>query len=371
MLKVFTLDDPPPDPLGWIVDGIIPAHGLTTVAGPPGVGKSVLTASLAVSVASGVDWLDLPVDHGGVLFIAGEAAGSTRRRLAAMVAALPSPPPVAVAAGSINLTDDSAAAAITAAVREASKRLGEPIRLLIADALGSLTRGTDENRAADMSRATGTLLEVIEECGVAVVLLAHTAKSGDDQRVRGHSGLLADVDTHIGVKGAGAVKTMTVLKMRDAEAGRSISFRIVADGDLLTVQPADRGAASKPRPLRVSGDVAHMLHVIAEFGRPVSFEAVRKVCGERFAVRPDGTRRSPSAVRTAISYARSSLSERGLIEDDGSTVSVRETSETVRFISDADAGGASEKKRQNTPFGKGGLTFSDAPAAAVRKGLLS
>lgn len=337
MLKVFTLDDPPPDPLGWIAEGVIPDRALTTVAGPPGVGKSVLTASLAVAVASGSDWLDLPVAHGGVLFVAGEAAGSTRRRLAAMVASLQPQPPVAVATGSINLTDEGATADIKAAIQEAVKRLGEPIKLVIADALGSLTRGTDENRAADMSRATGTLLEVVEECGVAVVLLAHTAKSGDDQRVRGHSGLLADVDAHIGIKGSGAVKTMTVLKMRDAEAGRSISFRIVADGDLLNIEPADRGAAQpRPQPDRLPGDAATMLGVISEFGGPVSFDVVRQTLAERFAVRPDGVRRNGAAIRTAISNARRVLIGRGLIIVHDDSVSVSEALATVSSHGSAD-----------------------------------
>lgn len=328
MLRIFTLDDEPPEPLGWIVPGFVPAGGLTTLAGPPGAGKSLLAASLAVATASGSEWLGLPIERGAVLYVAAEAEGSTHRRLAAMVARLPSSPPIAVAGGSINLVDDRAADNLSAAVEEAERRLGVPIRLVILDALGSSTRGANENSAADMSRATGALLDLVERRRLSVVLLAHVGKNGDDDRVRGHSGLLADAAAHLAVKGSGAVKSLVVVKQRDGEAGRSLSFRIIANSDRLDVAAVEGGAA-RPRQPALSADARFMLRVVSNFGTPVIFEKVRDICRKEFATRSDGSPRSDGAIRQAISNARSVLRERGLVDDDGQTVSVSKSSVTV------------------------------------------
>src|ERR1700689_3263381 len=46
-------EQPPPPPLGWIEPGLLPPQGILFVGGEPKVGKSLLVANLALSLASG------------------------------------------------------------------------------------------------------------------------------------------------------------------------------------------------------------------------------------------------------------------------------------------------------------------------------
>ena len=61
-------------PLKWIVPDMIP-EGLTLLAGPPKIGKSWLTFSLALSVATGGECLNRDVKQGAVLLLALEDNG--------------------------------------------------------------------------------------------------------------------------------------------------------------------------------------------------------------------------------------------------------------------------------------------------------
>ena len=75
MLKSINLADMllMPDPeIQWLVDGVIPAAGVSIIGGGKGVGKSVLARTLAAAVADGRPWLNLDTAPGRVLYIAHE-----------------------------------------------------------------------------------------------------------------------------------------------------------------------------------------------------------------------------------------------------------------------------------------------------------
>lgn len=61
-----------PKPIHWVVEDWIPQQGHTFFSGRGGVGKSTLCLQLAMSVASGKPWFDMPVKQMPVLVIACE-----------------------------------------------------------------------------------------------------------------------------------------------------------------------------------------------------------------------------------------------------------------------------------------------------------
>jgi DNA-binding transcriptional ArsR family regulator len=66
-------DEDVPAVLGTPTDAVIPEGGLAFLCGLPGVGKSTLTIDLAFHLASGVEWLGVPIEHPrSVLFIENE-----------------------------------------------------------------------------------------------------------------------------------------------------------------------------------------------------------------------------------------------------------------------------------------------------------
>jgi hypothetical protein len=66
-------DEEVPAVLGTPTDAVIPEGGLAFLCGLPGVGKSTLTIDLAFHLASGVEWLGVPIQHPrSVLFIENE-----------------------------------------------------------------------------------------------------------------------------------------------------------------------------------------------------------------------------------------------------------------------------------------------------------
>lgn len=307
-------DDPAP-PMDWLVVGMIPARGLTTLAGAPASGKSALAAALAVAVATGSSWLGLRVPHGAALFISAEAADSTERRIRALVGHHNPDVPIAFGRSQLNLAEDGAAAEISKALDKACSLIGQDITLIIIDALGSSTRGSDENSGRDMGKATGALLQIAAERRLAVVLLAHTGKSGQDWNVRGHSGLLADVDAHLVVRKARGSSILQVKKLRDGEDGKELPFEIVEVGDSVSVRSVDL-PQSGPLPGNLSGDIRTAFEALAGLGEQIPEKQYDREIGLRFADK------KPGAMRQARSAAKRTLKESGLIEIDQGTVRV-------------------------------------------------
>lgn len=58
----------------WLIDGVLPAQGVSMLFAPAGLGKTWVVDDWAVRIASGTPWLGRPVMRGGVLYIAAEGA---------------------------------------------------------------------------------------------------------------------------------------------------------------------------------------------------------------------------------------------------------------------------------------------------------
>lgn len=56
-------------PIQWLVEGVLPSSEMSVLAAKPKVGKSTIARALAVSVATGRDWMGWPVTQGTVLYM--------------------------------------------------------------------------------------------------------------------------------------------------------------------------------------------------------------------------------------------------------------------------------------------------------------
>ena len=70
-------------PLSWRVRGVLPAHGLASVYGPSGSGKSFLAFDMAAAVAWGRDWFGYRVKTAPVVYCALEGEAGFRLRVEA------------------------------------------------------------------------------------------------------------------------------------------------------------------------------------------------------------------------------------------------------------------------------------------------
>ena len=182
----------PEEAVPWLVEGRLPAGGLSLLAGKPKAGKSTVARCLALAVARGEPWLGFKATLGPVIYLAlEEKRAEVRRHFAAMGAR--DPDPVFVMVGS------SPADGLARLRVEAERR--RPV-LIIVDPILRMVRVKDANDYATMTAALEPLLALARETGAHVLLVHHAGK-----------GERADVDAALGSTAiAGAPDTILVLK---------------------------------------------------------------------------------------------------------------------------------------------------------------
>jgi putative DNA primase/helicase len=176
----------------------LPEGGVIMVYGGRGIGKTFFTLSLAGSLTSGAPFLKWgePSKTVGVLIVDGEMALSDlRSRLTALLIKQPVEPLMIISSEvafakterDINLVDGDQRDDILT-ILDADKR----IRLVIIDNISCLFSGIRESSKDDWEQVTPWLL-AMRRRGVAVVLIHHAGKGGDQRGTSGREDLLDTV----------------------------------------------------------------------------------------------------------------------------------------------------------------------------------
>ncbi len=215
----------------WIMKGLIARGETSSWIGPPGCGKSAAKADLAVHSARQADWLGHRAkEKCGVLVFALERGDLYERRFAAyrkrdQLKGLP----IAIVKAVVDLLNPARVEIIVATVRDAQRRLGYEIGLLIIDTYnkGIAAGGGDEDKAKDQNRAAANLRRVHEQIDIHIALVGHTGKN-EDRGARGSNAHLGDVDLMVQISGDGAVKTAKVTKANDQAEREIATFRMKA-----------------------------------------------------------------------------------------------------------------------------------------------
>jgi hypothetical protein len=320
-MRLRFMNDPPPPPVEWVAEGLIQRGTLAVLAGAPGAAKSALMQNMvAADILGDGQWLGMQVQHAWpAMWLAFESAESTRRRLAALDPERRAR--VCVASGAPSLADDRAFDEIERALDQAAERFGEPVKVLVVDALASAMRGYDENSGRDVGAALGALLGLIDNRGLTSIVLSHTGKGGDN-RTRGHSSVDADAASVLAVTGTGAARRLHTVKQRDSEPVEDIQFDVIdRNGAPYTVR-ADKGGAAKSRPSSLPSDARLVLAALNEIGGAATLNVLRDRAVIAFGDRSTG------ALREAWRKARNALVERQLLLIDGENVTVTKRHQT-------------------------------------------
>jgi len=307
-LAQLLAEQPAAPPSGWIEPGLLPAQGILFVGGEPKVGKSLLVANLALSLAAGQDrsgfavpaarrvlicQFELPIPH----FVS---------RLALMRR------PLGTAADQNLLVDTRAAGHLLSApqglnhfllaAREASAEV------IVLDPLYS-AHDQDENDTRSMAALCQSLLRLRDASKAALIVVHHTKKAiGRDEigrAFRGSSALHAVGDSYLLL--ARTSSNLTAIELR-------FQFRYAASlaPRLLQLEPQSlwfsaAGAAPShgaPRKKVAPEDVTQTL---AGMGKQARHNQLR----EQIMQRTDCSK------RTAQLAIREACQQGGIVQDNG------------------------------------------------------
>lgn len=246
----------------YLVKGLIERESFVVLYGPPGSGKTFLALEMLRCIATGELFFDRSVHAGAVLYIASEGGRSVERRLFGlcqerMASRDLTMVPMALIPQPIMLNSLNAAQEIESIV-EAGKSLedwyGKRLQLLVVDTLSRSIPGGNENDAGVMSAVVHNCKEMMRELECGVLLVHHSGKD-QSQGARGHSSLLAAVDSELRIKRNGLVRDLYADKQRDGEEGQQLSFKLDRieigrdeDGDpVTTCVVVDSGIELDPR----------------------------------------------------------------------------------------------------------------------------
>lgn len=246
----------------WLIPGLrLPAGGCCLIAGPPGIGKSLLALHAAISVASGDNFLKhYETKQGRVVYIDEESSAQAfnlrqyllRNGNGLHLETLP----LWVGVKQGFLLDYSRAL-------DELINLLKPLRpaLLILDALIRLHRG-DENSAKDMGRVTKNLARIQREVGCAIILIQHQRKEGlfKSRRdiVRGSSELTAFPDSVITLERNGDHHEAYILKSRFSEDGQVIIYEQFIDDDMAVLEFIREEQADAPKEEKAKRAIAEL-----------------------------------------------------------------------------------------------------------------
>jgi len=219
-IKIYYAADAlkPQPPINWVVQDVLSAGSVSLVVGDAGSGKTWACLDLAVSVATGENWLGYIVNGGPVLVI-DEESGPRRLSMRRGHNADGKTPLAYTTLNRFDLGDPEHVAAICDAIQNVGARL------VILDAFMDLLPGRDENAVKDTLPALLALRDIGEQTGAALVVIHHANKSGG---YRGSSAIKGAVDLMLAVENDGnGTLTVKSIKARDVEHvnfGAEMSF---------------------------------------------------------------------------------------------------------------------------------------------------
>lgn len=208
--------------LAWRVRGVLPAHGLASVYGSSGSGKSFLMLDAAAAIAEGAAWFGYRVKPAPVVYCALEGETGFRVRVAAWEEAKGRrlPAGLRLVLQSFKLTDPQDVADLAAAVLTAGAGA-----VVILDTLNRAAPEADENASADMGRIIEAAKALQRLTGGLVVVVHHSGKDAT-RGLRGHSSLFAALDAAVEVTREGDRRQWKVAKAKDGQDGAGHPFRL-------------------------------------------------------------------------------------------------------------------------------------------------
>lgn len=226
-------DMPPPE---WLVPNMVP-EGLTTLYGPPSVGKTFVA----------LDWsLSLAVSGKQVVYCVGEALKGIRKRIDAWVAAHPGNDPEAkgkflvLGGGAFPKFLKGYSVERLRRNIDGLSQLNKSPDLLVIDTWHRSLRGGSDSSDGDAGDAIGVLDDIRNEYGTSSLVIHHPRKPGRDEThppARGSGALVGDSDCVWSARDNEYGLTLFNEKMKDDENMPSARVQLRKSGSSVVASP--------------------------------------------------------------------------------------------------------------------------------------
>jgi hypothetical protein len=277
----------------YVVKGLM-ASGIGSIYGASNSGKTAIALDIACHVSSGRRWRGMRTAAGLVVWLALEAPASAARRLhawATVNGADIGELKLALVSGHLDLLHRNSVAALAELLAQIEAEACEPILLLVIDTLARAIPGANENDSESMGAAVAAIERLRAGMGGASVVLIHHTGKDVDRGPRGHSSLLAALDTALEVRD----RQIIVSKARDAKIGEALAFDLRPvevgrdeDSDAVTAVvavPADAPQGPKTTHARRLSDGARVaLKVFRELLRTEGLPAAEQLLAPKAPV---------------------------------------------------------------------------------------
>jgi hypothetical protein len=282
-VRVFI--DAAPAKMEWLVDSLLPAHGLLLVVAPQRTGKTMLLLDLVTAVASGAPFLGQPTQRGRTLYVMLEGPAASLAERYRRLAAHRSLDDCYVVHGHDVRAQSEAWEQLLADVE-----LLRPALVVVDTYARVLPIGADENSARDVGITTAALDRLVR-LGAAVVVVHHVAKNSDATgggAARGSSALPAAADGTWVLRRSGPARLKLTTEMRDAEAQR-LELGIDWETGLFTTlgdtEPGGADAAQPRPPSGITPAALRDLAILSAHGIDTAAVRARYGCSDTTAVK--------------------------------------------------------------------------------------
>lgn len=221
-LSLDEIEDMPPPT--YLIDEIVPEHGLTFIYGDPGAGKSFVALDAALRVAYGMDWHGAETKQVGVFYIAGEGRSGLGKRVTgwrkehAMEGVNA---PFKLIPVAVHMLDKPSVERLKRTILIEQEKMGFDVGLVIIDTVSRSIAGHDENKQDTMSLFVDGCAELHNFVKGAVIGVHHAGKDRE-RGMRGSSVLLGGCEASIKVTKDEQIVTLEVEKQKDDEEAAPI-----------------------------------------------------------------------------------------------------------------------------------------------------
>ncbi len=287
LIDDFTGLNPP------IIHGLLREGETMNVIASPKMGKSWLVSTLAISVASGLDWLGLPVEQGRVLHIDNElhtCTSSYRYDVISEAMRLPHH----LYSGNIDLVSLRGHLRDLYAMGEWFIRLESGrYKLIIIDAFyRTLPRDTDENDNGAIANLYNCVDHYAARLGCAFVLIHHTSKGNQSGKSVTDVGAGAGsqsraADTHLVLRPheeEGIVVLESAVRSWPPMAPRALLWRWPLFVPTEDVDPSALQGAIKPKPKLRETSLDEFVEACIAINDPCSKRSVGYEAGQRLGL---------------------------------------------------------------------------------------
>lgn len=202
-------------PNEYIIKNLLYKNCISSVYGPSMSGKSFLVIDMLACIATGTEWNGHRVKSVPITYLALEGASGISNRISAWCQdhGITSLPNFKAMIDNIDLTDSIQLNNLISSVISHNQING----IVVIDTLNQSAPDIDENSSKDMGRVLRALKKLQKATNCHVLIVHHTGKD-PSKGLRGHSSLLAALDSTIEIRKDLSGRSWQLTKSKDGKA---------------------------------------------------------------------------------------------------------------------------------------------------------